>query len=116
MLSFEVLCRDPNTVRATYDVLRGQLDEHRDLPSALDELHRICNPEEADWIDLEGRLVWSHGEATLAFGQHAGCSLRDLSANDPSYLAWLLNSDFESDVKSLVQRALPQTREMPSSY
>ena len=93
-------------VRATYDVLLAQLDEHADLPSVPEELHRVCNPDDEAWLDLEGRIVWLNGEATLAFGQHSGRSLRDLAAGESSYLEWILASEFDADVKVLVARAL----------
>lgn len=78
-------------VRATFDVLRAQLDQHADLPSDVSELDRVCNPSEVDWVDGEGRLVWVHGEATFAFGRHEGETLRAVALEAPDYLAWVLN-------------------------
>jgi hypothetical protein len=93
-------------VRATFDVLRAQLDLHAELPSSVDALDSVCNPREADWIDGEGRLVWVDGEATFAFGRHEGETLRTVALEAPDYLAWVLGGNFDSELKEIVDRAL----------
>lgn len=93
-------------MRATLDVLRAQLEEHADLPPSPDGPHGVCHPDEADWIDLEGKLVWADGEATFAFGKYQGVTLRELAAAEPGYLEWLLGGDFDPELKEIVRRAL----------
>jgi len=72
----------------------------------VDELDRVCNPREADWIDGEGKLIWVDGEATLAFGKHEGATLRTVALEAPDYLAWVLGGNFDSELKEIVSRAL----------
>lgn len=93
-------------VRATLEVLCAQLERYDDLPCDLDELHCYCNPTSPDWIDPDGKFVWLNGVATIAFGKRKGTPLARLVADEPDYLAWILSSEFSSEVKGLVRKAL----------
>ena len=100
-------------VRATVDVLCAQLQRYEDLPSDLDALHQFCNPTNPDWIDPDGKFVWSDGVPTIAFGKHMGTPLAGLVANELDYLAWVLKGDFSPEVKQLVKNALDGTYPKP---
>lgn len=93
-------------VEASIDVLLGQLERYGDLPTSVDELHAYC--KDVSWIDDAGRLVWISGVACIGFGKHAGRPLESLAAEKDGrdYLRWILSSDFPTDTKALVQRAL----------
>ena len=93
-------------VRATVDVLHAQLLRYEDIPRDLGELHNYCNPRDPNWIDPDGKFVWSEGVAFIAFGKRKGTPLARLVADEPDYLAWILSSDFSSEVKGLVRKAL----------
>jgi DNA polymerase-3 subunit epsilon len=93
-------------VGAALEVLYAQLQRYEDLPSGLDELHSYCNPTNPDWIDPDGKFIWSNGVPTIAFGKHMGTPLAGLVANEPDYLAWVLKGDFSPEVKQLVKNAL----------
>jgi len=93
-------------VRAAMAVLSAQLEHHSDLPTTIDELHRLLNRDGDDWVDHDGRLVWVDGEVALAFGQHKGRPLRDLVVTNADYLQWMLTGDFPPDAKELVLAAL----------
>ncbi len=94
-----------NDVRATRDVLLGQLIAHPELPSSVDQLHSVCNDDD-DCVDLDGKLVWVDGEATFAFGEHKGESLKQVTKAAPDYLGWMLRKDFDFELKEIIQRAL----------
>lgn len=69
------------------------------------KIHRIC----ADGsIDLERKLVWEDDEAVIAFGKNRGKRLRDLAANDRSFLEWMLTpkASFPPDTCAIVRAAL----------
>jgi DNA polymerase-3 subunit epsilon len=100
-------------VRATVDVLCAQLQRYEDLPSDLDALHQFCNPTNPDWIDPDGKFIWSNGVPTIAFGKHMGTPLAGLVASEPDYLAWVLKGDFSPEVKQLVKNALDGTYPKP---
>jgi len=107
---------------ATLEILDAQLERYPDLPRDLDELHAFCNQQEERWVDATRKFVWvelaagaAQGEpvaggkgfeATLTFGKHKGKTLREVARNTPDYLQWILNSDFSSEVKQIVQDAL----------
>ena len=93
-------------VRAAMDVLVAQLEQHQDLPRKVVDLDRFLNGEVTDRVDHDGRFVWIAGAATFAFGVNKGHSLNDVAAIDPEYLGWMLDRDFEPEVKEIARAAL----------
>ena len=93
-------------VEATVAVLAAQLNTYPDLPKTVAGLHNLLYPIDPNRIDVDGKLVWRDGVATVAFGEQAGTSLADLAANDRSFLEWVLRKDFSDEVKAIVQDAL----------
>ena len=93
-------------VIATMQVLAGQYQRYADLPQDINALSEYCNPRDPSWLDSAGRLKWVSGEATINFGRKQGARLRDLADQDPSYLRWILGSDFPPDVKAVVSNVL----------
>lgn len=104
---------------ATYRVLRAQLQRYDDLPHTIEELHRISNPREADFVDSEGKLIWRNGDVSFNFGKHRGVPLREVCVMDGEYVRWLVNKDFRADFKAVLCAALegrfpePRPMEMP---
>ncbi len=92
--------------RASLDVLRAQLRKYSDLPLKVDALHSVLNPGSSDWIDPEGRFVRSEGRATFNFGRHRGRALEEVAETEPSYLEWLIDQDFSSEVLDITRLAL----------
>lgn len=93
-------------VRAAVEILECQLNAHPELPRDVPGLHGFCNPEEADWIDPEGKIVWSEGEAILGFGRYKGKSLKELAAIDTEYLQWIASGDFSTETREIAIKAL----------
>ncbi len=94
-------------VRATREVLERQLDTNPELPQDANGLHCFCNPEEADWVDSEGKLIWGEkDEAVLDFGRYRGKSIIDVAKSDPGYLKWMAGGDFSREVKEISTKAL----------
>ena len=93
-------------VRAAAEVLECQLDMHPELPRDVARLHDFCNPEETDWIDTKGKIIWSEGEAIVSFGQYKGKSLKEIRSIDSEYLRWMGNADFSAEVKDIAAKAL----------
>jgi len=89
-------------VRAAAEILDGQLAMHQDLPREIDRLHDICNPKEPNWIDCDGKFVWSEGHAVFNFGKHRGMSLKEIATENPGYLQWIAGvGDFSIEVKEI---------------
>ena len=93
-------------VRATIDVLLGQLGTYADLPRDVEALGRYCNPRDADALVPDNKLRWRGNEVVICFGQMKGRTLRELAKDNPAYLKWILNKDFSEEVKSIVRDAL----------
>jgi DNA polymerase-3 subunit epsilon len=93
-------------VEATLRVIEGELERYPDLPTNMAELAEYCNPVHPSWVDPQGKLAWDdQGEVCINFGKNQGRRLRDLSAQEPSYLDWMLRKDFPSEVQDIVREA-----------
>jgi DNA polymerase III subunit epsilon len=93
-------------VAATLRVIEGQMQRYPDLPRDMDGLDAFCNPRDPKWVDRTGKLKWTDGEAVINFGKKQGQKLRDVARDEPSFLQWMLKSDFPRDTLDLVQGAL----------
>lgn len=106
-------------VLATYRVLLGQLSRYRDLPHTIGGLHILCNPDQRNWVDSEGRFVWRGGDVVFNFGKHRREPLREVCVTDPSYIEWFLQSDFRAELKTIVAAAsqgrLPERPPRPAA-
>ena len=92
--------------QATYRVLLGQLRHYPDLPRSMDELHRFCNPREADYVDSDGKLIWHRGEVFFNFGKHRGEPLREVCVTDPEYVRWVASGDAPAELRGILRDAL----------
>ena len=93
-------------VDATIRVFEGQAARYSDLPGNVPELSAYCDFRKPDWVDSTGKLKWKDGEVVLGFGKRQGELLKDLAANDPGYLDWMLKSSFPRDTHEIVKNAL----------
>ncbi len=93
-------------VAATLRVIEGQFEKYPDLPHDMDALDAYCNPRDPKWVDRTGKLKWVDGEASINFGKKQGQKLRDVAKTEPSFLNWMLKSDFPRDTLEIVQNAL----------
>jgi DNA polymerase-3 subunit epsilon len=92
--------------QAAADVLLAQLSRYPDLDATVDALHAACHPVAEDALDASGKVRWVGGEAVLGFGKHTGKPLRQLAADTPDYLRWILKADFPADTKRIIGEAL----------
>ena len=94
-------------VRASAEILEGQLEVYSDLPCDVDGLCSLCVEHRKAFIDIGGKLVLlENGEAAFNFGKHKGYTLRDIVNADPDYLIWILSQDFSPEVKDIITKAL----------
>lgn len=92
--------------RAALEVLECQLEAYPDLPRDVVGLHGYCRQSPENPVDSEGKLVWEGDEAVFSFGKHQGKRLKEVAADNPDYLAWILKSDFSVELQELVSCAL----------
>jgi len=93
--------------------LEGELARYPDLPRTMGELDAYCSLRETSWVDREGKFKLENGEVVINFGKKKGESLKNLVRNDPGFLRWILKSDFSSDTKDVVRKALESSRANP---
>ncbi len=107
-------------VRATVNVFRGQLDRYAGAdfekedgtliqPFAdIDAVAAFCKDDR--YLDATRRLKRGpDGTPHFNFGKHAGKPVAEVFAKEPSYLRWILEKDFTTEVKSLV-KAIDEAR------
>ena len=104
--SFEAAHSAEADTLATYRVLVQQLRRYPELPHSFDELHRLSNPRQADFVDSEGKLIWRSNEVYFNFGKHRGVPLREVIQIDLEYVRWLIAKDFRPDLKNVLASAL----------
>lgn len=84
--------------RATYEVLKAQLDKYSDLPNDVEKLAEYTTY--GNNIDLAGRLIKNDkGEAVVNFGKYKGMLLKEVFKKDPGYYGWIMDGDFTADTK-----------------
>jgi DNA polymerase-3 subunit epsilon len=94
---------------ATLEVLDAQVAFYDAVPSDVDALHVLCNPDEGRFVDRGRKFVWNEeGQAVFTFGKHQGEVLNDVVADQRKrgYLEWMLNKDFSEEVKGILREAL----------
>ena len=101
--------------KATYEVLKAQLDRYKEptefqqeaLKNDVDSLSKIGG--RARNVDFAGRLYLNDdGEPTISFGKHKGRTARDVWESEPSYFSWIENGDFTLDTKRQFARLKQQ--------
>ena len=96
--------------QATWDILKAQLERYDDLPDTTDALDEYINPHDPTNVDRQGLLKWREGEVIINFGKKKGEKLKDLMFNEPKYLKWMLNGDFDTEVRMIIKDALENGR------
>lgn len=107
-------------VRATVDVFKGQLRHYAGATyetedgttirpfESMDAVAAFCQDDR--YLDATRRLRRGpDGKPVFNFGKHAGKAVADVFAKEPSYLKWILDKDFSTEVKALV-RAIDEER------
>ncbi len=89
--------------RATYEVLKAQLDRYSDLENDVEALSAFSAMSRN--VDFAGRVVLNDkGEPMFNFGKHKGRLVQEVFNADPSYYSWMMNGDFPLDTKQTITR------------
>ncbi len=87
--------------RATYEVLKAQLDRYDDLANDIDALAEYSSRGET--ADYAGRILYNEkGEEIFGFGKYKGRSVAEIFDIEPSYYAWMMNGDFPLYTKKVI--------------
>jgi DNA polymerase-3 subunit epsilon len=89
---------------ATYEVLKAQLDRYSDLENDMgklsDEFSAINNN-----VDFSGRIIKNeHGVEVFNFGKHKGKAVAEVLKVEPSFYAWMMDSEFPLHTKQVLTK------------
>lgn len=86
--------------RATYEVLKAQLDHYDDLQNDMQYLSDFSS--HAHNADLMGRLVYDEQKReVINFGKYKGQVAEDVLRRDPGYYNWIMQGDFAQNTKDV---------------
>lgn len=95
--------------RATYEVLKAQLERYTDLPNDMQALSEYTSYNRN--VDLMGRLVYDDaGREVINFGKHRGRTAEEVLRTEPGYFGWIMQGDFTDDTKSAFQRVYDRVK------
>ncbi len=85
-------------VRATYEVLLGQLRMYGDqLKNDVQSLHEFTS--DGDFVDFGRRMIMKDGKECFNFGKYAGQTCEAVYRREPQYFDWIYKSDFPLHTK-----------------
>ncbi|MCQ2336941.1 MAG: ribonuclease H-like domain-containing protein [Paludibacteraceae bacterium] len=89
-------------IRATYDVLRSQLDKYpSDLQNDINFLSDFS--AHSKFADFAGHIIYDEsGAEVFNFGKYKGITVEAVYKKDPGYFGWLLQADFPLYTKKLL--------------
>lgn len=90
--------------RATYEVLKAQLDKYPDVLkndiAFLSEYSSFTRN-----VDFAGRIVYDdNGVEVFNFGKYKGVRVKDVFRKDPGYYSWMLQGDFSLNTKQVLTK------------
>ena len=89
--------------RATYNVLKAQLDHYDDMPNDIEALSKESSF--TNNVDFAGRIVYdANGNEVFNFGKHKGMPVDAVLERDPGYYGWMMNGDFSLNTKQVLTR------------
>ncbi|GAP72084.1 DNA Pol III Epsilon Chain [Candidatus Symbiothrix dinenymphae] len=89
--------------KATYEVLKAQLDKYPDLENDmafLSELSAYGNN-----VDFAGRIVYDDQKReVINFGKYNGLLVEDVLRRDTAYYDWIMKGDFPQHTKNVLTK------------
>lgn len=97
--------------RATWDVLKAQLDRYSDLKNDISYLSEFSKAGNYNLLDFAGRLAINEkGEGIYNFGKHKGKTIKEVSHLEPGYYGWMLDADFPLYTKQCLRREMEKIK------
>ena len=89
--------------RATYEVLKAQLDHYPDMENDMDVLSKESSF--TNNVDFAGRIVYDeNGREVFNFGKYKGMPVDAVLDRDPGYYGWMMNGEFTLNTKQVLTR------------
>ena len=87
--------------RATYEILKAQLDRYDVLENEIDQLSAFSTQHKS--ADLAGRIIYNNKDIEVFnFGKYKGQPVEEVLKRDPGYFSWILNGDFPLYTKKVL--------------
>ena len=87
--------------RATFDVLKAQLNRYEELEPSVDFLNTFTSRRKS--VDLAGFIVYNkEGKECFSFGKHKGKTVSEVLEKEQGYFGWLMNADFPRYTKKVL--------------
>ena len=90
--------------RATYEVLKAQLDMYQDtLQNDINFLSEYSSYSKN--VDFAGRIVYDdNGVEVFNFGKYKGMPVAEVMKKDIGYYGWIMNGDFALNTKNVLTK------------
>lgn len=89
--------------RATYEVLKAQLDRYPSLQNDVDFLSKFS--KQNDNVDLAGRIIYNEKNIPVFnFGKYKGQPVVEVLKRDTGYYGWMMQGDFPLNTKKVLTR------------
>lgn len=89
--------------RATYEVLKAQLEHYNDLENDMEALSKESSF--TNNVDFAGRIVYdANGKELFNFGKYKGMPVDAVLDRDPGYYGWMMNGEFTLNTKQVLTR------------
>ncbi|MDR0864530.1 MAG: 3'-5' exonuclease [Candidatus Symbiothrix sp.] len=86
--------------KATYEILKAQLDRYPDLQNDMAFLAEYS--AYGDNVDFAGRIVYNDKkQEVINFGKYKGRLVVDILREDPGYYGWIMGGDFTLHTKKI---------------
>jgi DNA polymerase III subunit epsilon len=87
--------------RATYEVLKSQLDRYKNLENNIDKLSEFSAHTRN--VDFAGRIAYNDKDVEVFnFGKYKGVPVEEVFQKDPAYYGWMMNNDFPMYTKNIL--------------
>ncbi|MBO4232392.1 MAG: 3'-5' exonuclease [Bacteroidales bacterium] len=107
--------------RATYEVLKGQLDMYKDTEYTDPKTEKVTKPVQNDvkmlsdftkdihnHVDLAGHIALQTVKGkeceVFNFGKHKGKPVKEVFTIEPQYYDWMMKADFPFNTKEVITR------------
>lgn len=90
--------------RATYEVLKAQLDRYADVLE--NDIHFLSNYScYSRNVDFAGRIVYNDQDVEVFnFGKYKGVPVKEVLQKDPGYYSWIMQGDFTLNTKNVLTK------------
>lgn len=87
--------------KATYEVLKAQLDRYPELKNDVEFLSTFSTHNRN--VDLAGRIIYNDQKVPVFnFGKYKGVSVEEVLRKDMGYYGWMMNGDFPLNTKQVL--------------